>query len=105
MLSYLFGWVSGFVFLFADRRPFVRYHAAQSIVVFATLSGLLLVLGDFFLATFIPGAGGVFLALRRVVELIWLAAAIVLMLKASSGERFRVPGAAAFADRTARSKE
>jgi uncharacterized membrane protein len=105
MLAYLFGWVGGLVFLFVDRRPFVRYHAAQSIVVFATLTGLLLVLGDFFLATFIPGAGGFFLALRRIVELIWLAAAIMLMLKASSGERFRVPWAAAYADRAARSKE
>jgi uncharacterized membrane protein len=105
MLAYLFGWVSGLILLFVDRRPFVRYHAAQSVVVFATLSGVLLLLGDFFLATFIPSAAGFLLALRRIVELIWLGAAIMLMLKASSGERFRVPRAAALADRAARSRE
>jgi len=101
MLAYLFGWVSGLIFLLVDRRPFVRYHAAQSVVVFAALSGLLLVFGDFFLATFVPGAAGFFLAVRRVIELVWLAAAVVLMLKASSGERYRVPQAAAIADRAA----
>jgi uncharacterized membrane protein len=101
MLAYLFGWVSGLILLFVDRRPFVRYHAAQSVVVFAVLSGVLLLLGDFFLATLIPHAAGVWMALRRIVELIWLAAAIVLMLKASSGERYRVPRAAKYADRAA----
>jgi uncharacterized membrane protein len=43
--------------------------------------------------------------LRRVVELTWIAAAIVLMLKAYSGERYRVPFAATYADRAARTKE
>ena len=102
MLAYLFGWVGGLVLLFVDRRPFVRFHAAQSVVIFATLSGILLVLGDFFLATFLPGAAGLFLALRRVVELVWLAAAIVLMLKAAAGERYRVKFAASYADRAAK---
>jgi uncharacterized membrane protein len=102
MLCYLFGWVSGLGFLLADRRPFVRYHAAQSVVVFATLSLLLLVLGDFLLGTLMPRAGGVLLILRHVVELVWIVAAIVLMLKANSGERTRVAFAAAFADGAAR---
>jgi uncharacterized membrane protein len=103
-LSYLFGWVSGLLFLFVDKRPFVRYHAAQSVLIFGTLSLLLLILGDFFLGTFLPQAGGALLVMRRIVELVWLVAAIVLMLKASSGERYRVPLAAAHADRAAGTK-
>jgi uncharacterized membrane protein len=103
-LSYLFGWVSGLVLLLVDKRPFVRYHAAQSVVVFGTLSLLLLIFGDFFLGTFLPQAGGALLLLRRVVELVWLVAAVVLMLKASSGERYRVPLAAPHADRAAGTK-
>jgi uncharacterized membrane protein len=103
-LSYLFGWVSGLAFLLFDRRPFVRYHAAQSVVVFGTLSLLLLVLSGFFLGTFVPEAAGVLLLLRRIVELGWLAIAVVLMLKASSGERYRVPYAAPHADRAAGTK-
>jgi uncharacterized membrane protein len=103
-LSYLFGWISGLIFLLFDRRPFVRYHAAQSVVVFATLNFLLLILGGFFLGTFLPHAAGVLLLLRRMVELVWLGIAIVLMLKASSGERYRMPYAAPFADRAAGAK-
>ncbi len=101
MLCYLFGWVSGLVFLLLDRRPFVRYHAAQSVALFATLSIALLVLGNFFLGALLPTLGGVLLALRRIVELGWLIAAVVLMLRASSGERYRVAGAAEYGDRAA----
>jgi uncharacterized membrane protein len=103
-LSYLFGWVSGLLFLFVDKRPFVRYHAAQSVLIFGTLSLLLLIMGDFFLGTFLPQAGGALLVMRRIVELVWLVAAVVLMLKASSGERYRVPLAAPHADRAAGTK-
>jgi len=101
-LCYLFGWVSGLVFLLIDRRPFVRFHAAQSVAIFATLSILLLVLGGFFLGAFLPGLAGVLLALRRIVELGWLIAAVVLMLKAASGEKYRVAGASDYAERAAR---
>lgn len=103
-LSYLFGWVSGLLFLLVDKRPFVRYHAVQSVAVFGTLSLLLLVFGDFFLGTFLPQAGGALLLLRRVVELVWPVAAVVLMLKAASGERYRVPFVARHADRAAGTK-
>jgi uncharacterized membrane protein len=103
-LSYLFGWIGGLIFLLVDRRPFVRYHAAQSVVVFATLSVLFLLLGGFFLETLLPQAAGVLLLMRRIVEVVWLVTAIMLMLKASSGERYRVPYAALVADRAAGTK-
>jgi len=105
MLCYLFGWISGLFFLLVDRRPFVRYHAAQSVVVFASLTLVLMVLGRFFLATFAPALDAPLSVLRRIVELVWIVAALVLMLKANSRERFRVPLAAAFADRAAGAKE
>jgi uncharacterized membrane protein len=74
-------------------------------VVFGTLSVILLVLGDFFLGTFLPQAGGLLLALRRIVEVAWLVGAVALMLKAASGERYRVPYAAPQAEQAAKSKE
>ncbi len=102
-LTYLFGWVSGVVFLMVDRRPYVRYHAAQSTIVFAALSLALLFLGDFFLAKFLgDSAGTALLVLRRAVELVWLASAVFLMIKAASGERTHVPFASKFADNAAR---
>jgi uncharacterized membrane protein len=105
MLCYPFAWAGGLILLVIDKRPFVRYHAAQSVIVFATLSLLLLVLGGFFFASFAPGLATLWAVLRRVVELTWIATTVILMLKAYSGERYRVPFAAAYADRAARTKE
>jgi uncharacterized membrane protein len=68
------------------------------------LSLLFLILGGFFLGTFLPQAAKVLLLLQRVVEIVWLAIAILLMLKASSGERYRFPYAARYADRAVETK-
>src|SRR6202045_15491 len=38
LLCYVLGWVTGIIFLLIDKRPFVRFHAAQSIVVFGALT-------------------------------------------------------------------
>ena len=35
LLCYVLGWLTGLIFFFIDKRPFVRFHAAQSIVVLA----------------------------------------------------------------------
>jgi uncharacterized membrane protein len=101
MLCYLFGWASGLVFLLIDRRPYVRFHAAQSVAIFAALSVVLLALSGFLVGALLPGAGVALLVIRRVVELVWLAAAVVLMLKAAGGEWFRVRVASQYADRVA----
>ena len=37
LLCYVLGWVTGLIFFFIDKRPFVRFQAAQSIVVFGGL--------------------------------------------------------------------
>jgi|HubBroStandDraft_2_1064218.scaffolds.fasta_scaffold138014_2 uncharacterized membrane protein len=102
MLCYLFGWVSGLAFLLIDRRPSVRFHAAQSVAIFATLTILLLVFSGFFLGAIFPGMAGALLVLRRLVMLVWLVVAVVLVLKAAGGERFRVKMAADYGDRAAR---
>lgn len=34
LLCYVLGWVTGLIFFLIDKRPYVRFHAAQSIVVF-----------------------------------------------------------------------
>ena len=31
LVSYIFGWITGLIFLLIDKRPFVKFHAAQSI--------------------------------------------------------------------------
>src|SRR6202041_3725850 len=47
LLCYLLGWVTGLIFFLIDKRPFVRFHAAQSIVVFGGLNIISYVLGMF----------------------------------------------------------
>src|ERR1700719_4036129 len=47
-LCYLVGWVTGIIFYLIDKRPFVRFHAAQSIVVFGGLHVLNIVAGIIF---------------------------------------------------------
>jgi hypothetical protein len=37
LLSYVLGWITGLIFFLIDRRPFVRFHAAQSLVTFGGL--------------------------------------------------------------------
>ena len=37
LLCYVLGWITGLVFFLIDKRPFVRFHAAQSIVTFGAL--------------------------------------------------------------------
>jgi len=38
LLCYLLGWITGLIFYLIDKRPYVRFHAAQSIVVFGGLN-------------------------------------------------------------------
>ncbi|GGA49138.1 hypothetical protein GCM10007416_22830 [Kroppenstedtia guangzhouensis] len=83
VLSYLLGWVSGLIFLLLEKENrFVRFHAAQSIVTFGSLTLLNLVAGV------IPILGGIIHFLIWPVTLIlW----IVLMVKAYQEEWYRLP--------------
>jgi uncharacterized membrane protein len=97
LLCYLGFWVTGLIFLFIDKRPFVRFHAAQSIVVFGGLHIAYIVLGRIFLAGFWLGGfaelsiGGLLLgAVKLLSFVLW----ILLMIKAYQGQKYRVPVAA-----------
>jgi len=97
-LCYLAGWVTGIIFFLIDKRPFVRFHAAQSMVVFGGLHILMIVLGVFFgTGIMFHGGYGTFGFLAAISGLINLAAFvlwILLMVKAYQHEKFEVPVAA-----------
>jgi len=101
-LCYVLGWVTGLIFYFIDKRPFVRFHAAQSIVTFGgfQLIGVVLVM-LFGISLMGGGLGGMSLGfgLYRLLQLIGLILWILLMIKAYQGEKFRVPVAADLADK------
>jgi uncharacterized membrane protein len=83
LLCYLGGWVTGIIFLIIEQKDrFVRFHAAQSIVIFGFLSVAAALL------SWIPVVGAFFGAVIGVAGFVlW----IVLMVKAYQGELYRLP--------------
>lgn len=93
-LCYALGWLTGIIFLLIDKRPFVKFHAAQSIVVFGGLHIITIALGMFLGVSLFSGGlhffGPGFLLLHLVnlaAFILW----ILLMVKAYQGERFKLP--------------
>lgn len=101
LLCYLLGWVTGIIFFLIDKRPFVRFHAAQSMVTFGGLHVLNIVLGIIFGAGMMfrggYGAFGMGAALYSLIGLVSFILWILLMVKAYQHEKFEVPVAAGIA--------
>jgi uncharacterized membrane protein len=94
--SYFFGWITGLIFFFTSKDPFVRFHAAQSIVVFAILHGINIMLGGY-------SYGYMYRAnpLMGLISLVSFVLWIVLMIKAYNGERFKLPVVGDWAEKLA----
>jgi uncharacterized membrane protein len=104
VLCYAGWWITGLVFLFAERRDrTVRFHAAQSLIVFGALSVLLIACGGasaiaFFVAT--PA----FQLVQAFGNALWFGAVLLwlfLLLKTWRGEEWRIPVAGDLAARIA----
>lgn len=101
-LCYIVGWITGIIFYLIDKRPYVRFHAAQSIVVFGGLHILYFIFGAFLgFSLFSGGFTGLSFgwALYGLLDLVGFILWILLMIKAYQGERFRVPVAADLAEK------
>ena len=82
LLCYLFGWVTGLIFFIIDKRPFVRFHAMQSIIVSVALMIV------FFILSIIPIIGWIISSLLGIATFIlW----ILLMVKAYQGQKWKLP--------------
>ena len=68
LLCYVLGWITGLIFYFVDKRPFVRFHAAQSIVVFGGLHIITFVLAGIFGMSSLMGGFGAFSWRRLVLD-------------------------------------
>jgi uncharacterized membrane protein len=95
MLCYLGFWITGIIFLVLEQKnKWVRFHAAQSIVIF----GPIFLIGG--IIGWIPFIGPVFSVLLSILGFIlW----IVLMVKAYHGEYYKVPIAGDIAEMIASS--
>lgn len=105
MLCYAGWWVTGLVFLFAERKnQAVRFHAAQSLVVFGALSVVLFLCGGASAVALLVSAP-TFQVLQAIGNAIWFAAVLLwlyLLLKTWRGETWRVPMAGDLAMKIAR---
>ena len=91
LLCYILGWVTGLIFLLIDKRPFVKFHAAQSIamsigvivlyIALAIFMGVLHVMHFFFLGLLI------YPILWLALFLLW----IFVMYKAYQHEKYKLP--------------
>lgn len=76
-LAYLVGWLSGLFFLLTSEDDFIRFNAAQSVVIFGGLT----------LISLIPFIQVITIFLGPVALILW----IVLMIKAYNNQKYEVP--------------
>lgn len=80
-ISYVLGPLTGIVMLLLERDTFIRFHAMQSIIV----------LGALVLVHFILGITIILSFMIPVVSLVGFMLWLLMMYKASQGERWKVP--------------
>jgi uncharacterized membrane protein len=103
LLCYVLGWITGLVFFLIEKEnKFVRFHAAQSLVVFGALTVLQIALGIFsgiLVAIHLYVLLPVFTMLYPLIGLAGLVLWILLMVKAYQGEMFKLPIAGDMAEK------
>lgn len=113
-LSYVLGWITGIIFFLIDKRPYVRFHAAQSIVTFGGLHLIRIVLAMIFGFGFLFGGHrhfgygfggfglgvGLLAAFSFFTFILWL----VCIIKAATGSRFVLPVSGSIAENIARNQ-
>jgi uncharacterized membrane protein len=101
-LAYSGWWVTGAVFWLVERRDrFVRFHAAQAVVVFGLAALLILLFGALAVASlaFLPATFGFFVGAALIMWAAGVALWGIAMWKAAGGDDWRVPIAAGWAER------
>jgi uncharacterized membrane protein len=102
LLCYAAWWVSALVFLILEQRHRgIRFHAAQSLVLFGACSVVIALLSTLSVGMLMVSSTA-FQAARLAVSLVWMLSVglwLTLMLKTYRGETWRVPLAADVADR------
>lgn len=91
VFCYFIGWVSGLIMLLVEKdNQFVRFHAAQSIIVF----------GFFTLLGFVPYMDSLISLAQLLGVVLW----VVLMVKAYQGQMFKLPVVGDYAEQLAGKK-
>lgn len=105
VLAYSAWWVTGALFLLVERHDeTVRFHAAQAVVVFGVLSGIIALSSAAALPLVLLSgqAGRAALALSNATWLVGVVVWVLLAVKAWQGQRWLVPGLGGAVARLAR---
>jgi|SRR3989338_5092216 len=82
LLCYVGTWITGIIFLLIEKdRPVVRFHAAQSLVLFGGLQILSIILPITFVLAF----------LLPIIWLVWVILWVFMMYKAYQGGIYKLP--------------
>lgn len=76
-LAYLVGWLSGLFFLLTSEDEFIRFNAAQSVIIFGGLT----------LISLIPFIQVLTIILGPIALVLW----VFLMIKAYNNKKYEVP--------------
>ena len=99
LLSYVFGWVSGLIFLIVEKEHReVRFHAAQSLALSLAAIGVWVVV---FVLSFIPVLGILFWILGVIAGLGFLALWVYLLIQGYQLNHFTLPVVGDMAERWA----
>jgi uncharacterized membrane protein len=91
LLSYILGWITGLIFFLIDKRPFVRFHAAQSILLNIALFVVYFAIAIGFGVFRMIGLGFFTLFIWPLIGLAAFILWVFLMYKAYQHEKFMIP--------------
>ena len=91
LLCYILGWLTGLIFFFIDKRPFVRFHAMQSIITFGALTVIHIMLSIIFTSMFSWRLFALWSTISSLLGLLQLVLWIFLMVKAYQNQWYKLP--------------
>src|SRR5688572_7677437 len=101
-LAYSGWWITGLVVWLVERRdPYVRFHAAQAVTAFGLVAALIAAFAALAVASLslLPSAFTLFVWAAALTWVVGMLLWVVTMWKAASGDAWRIPVAAALAER------
>jgi uncharacterized membrane protein len=91
LLCYVLGWLTGLIFLLIDKRPFVKFHAVQSIGLNIAIVAVYFAVAIVFFMLHFMHLGVLALAIYPLLGFGIFALWIFMMYKAYQHEKFMLP--------------
>jgi len=91
LLCYIAGWLSGLIFLLIDKRPFVRFHAAQAIGYNIAVVVVYFAVAFSFVMLHFLHLGFLAFAIYPILGVLIFGLWVFMMYKAYQHEKFMLP--------------